>query len=77
VLDVCVERNAYGRQVDSFTAPIDAPVLGGRSRRVHPRAAHPPRRRCGRGDRAAPAAPAGEPVGVRAGRVWACASIPS
>jgi 5'-phosphate synthase pdxT subunit len=28
VLDVEVERNAYGRQVDSFTAPVDAPSLG-------------------------------------------------
>jgi 5'-phosphate synthase pdxT subunit len=29
LLDVVVERNAYGRQVDSFEAPIDAPALGG------------------------------------------------
>ena len=28
VLDIQVERNAYGRQVDSFEADIDIPVLG-------------------------------------------------
>lgn len=28
VLDVTVERNAYGRQIDSFTAPLEVPVLG-------------------------------------------------
>ncbi|MEO5616633.1 MAG: pyridoxal 5'-phosphate synthase glutaminase subunit PdxT [Candidatus Eisenbacteria bacterium] len=28
VLDVSVERNAYGRQIDSFSATLDAPVLG-------------------------------------------------
>jgi 5'-phosphate synthase pdxT subunit len=28
VLDVAVERNAYGRQVDSFEADISAPALG-------------------------------------------------
>jgi 5'-phosphate synthase pdxT subunit len=28
-LDAVVERNAYGRQVDSFEAAIDAPALGG------------------------------------------------
>ncbi|HTE17163.1 MAG TPA: pyridoxal 5'-phosphate synthase glutaminase subunit PdxT [Armatimonadota bacterium] len=27
-MDVAVRRNAYGRQVDSFEAPVDAPVLG-------------------------------------------------
>lgn len=29
VLDVTVERNAYGRQIDSFTAAVEAPELGG------------------------------------------------
>ncbi|HVO11139.1 MAG TPA: pyridoxal 5'-phosphate synthase glutaminase subunit PdxT [Vicinamibacteria bacterium] len=29
VLDVAIERNAYGRQVDSFETSIDAPALGG------------------------------------------------
>src|SRR5947208_1946903 len=28
-LDVSVERNAYGRQIDSFSAPIDIPAVGG------------------------------------------------
>jgi 5'-phosphate synthase pdxT subunit len=28
VLDIAVERNAYGRQVDSFEADIDVPVAG-------------------------------------------------
>jgi 5'-phosphate synthase pdxT subunit len=30
LLDVSVERNAYGRQVESFEALLDAPGLGGR-----------------------------------------------
>jgi len=29
LLDVAVERNAYGRQLDSFEADLDVPVLGG------------------------------------------------
>ena len=29
LLDAIVERNAYGRQVDSFEASVDAPSLGG------------------------------------------------
>ncbi|MCX6644873.1 MAG: pyridoxal 5'-phosphate synthase glutaminase subunit PdxT [bacterium] len=29
LLDVTVERNAYGSQVDSFTADLDIPCLGG------------------------------------------------
>jgi 5'-phosphate synthase pdxT subunit len=29
LLDVVIERNAYGRQVDSFEAEVDAPALGG------------------------------------------------
>jgi len=29
VLDVSVERNAYGRQIDSFHAELEAPPLGG------------------------------------------------
>ena len=73
VLDVAVERNAYGRQIDSFDAEIEAPVLGGAFHGVFIRA---PRivavgagveviARRGRdaGDRA------GEPVGVRAARI--------
>lgn len=30
VLDVAVERNAYGRQIDSFHEDLDVPVVGGR-----------------------------------------------
>jgi len=29
LLDITVERNAYGRQVDSFVGEVDAPGLGG------------------------------------------------
>jgi 5'-phosphate synthase pdxT subunit len=29
LLDAVIERNAYGRQVDSFEASVDAPSLGG------------------------------------------------
>ena len=28
LLDVAVERNAYGRQLDSFEADLDMPALG-------------------------------------------------
>jgi 5'-phosphate synthase pdxT subunit len=28
VLDICVARNAYGRQVESFETDVDVPVLG-------------------------------------------------
>ena len=30
LLDAAIERNAYGRQVESFEATVDAPALGGR-----------------------------------------------
>jgi len=30
ILDIAVERNAYGRQADSFVGVVDAPALGGR-----------------------------------------------
>ena len=75
VLDVGVERNAYGRQIDSFHAPLDAPAVGGTFHGVFIRA--PRIRRVGpavevvawRRDQGAPAAGgSGEPVGVRAGR---------
>jgi len=29
LLDAVIERNAWGRQVDSFEAKVDAPALGG------------------------------------------------
>ena len=64
VIDVSVERNAYGRQIDSFADALDAPALGGPVHGVFIRA--PRIRRVGagveivvrRGD---------EPVGVRQG----------
>jgi len=73
VLDVVVERNAYGRQVDSFSRPVDVPVLGGRFDAVFIRA--PRIRRVGRGV-AVVARREGEPVGVRAGRVVGLAFHP-
>ena len=38
LLDVAVERNAYGRQVDSFEATVDCPAAGGPVRAVFIRA---------------------------------------
>jgi 5'-phosphate synthase pdxT subunit len=38
VLDVEVSRNAYGRQIDSFSAEVDAPAIGGRYHAVFIRA---------------------------------------
>ena len=72
VLDVSVERNAYGRQIDSFHAPLDAPPLGGIAHGVFIRAPRLTRIGLGvevvasrsRGDDVAP-----EPVGVRSGRI--------
>jgi 5'-phosphate synthase pdxT subunit len=76
-LDVSVERNAYGRQIDSFSESIDIPALGGGFRGVFIRA--PRIRRVGAGveviaRRGFAGTPGGggsgpgEPVGVRAGR---------
>jgi 5'-phosphate synthase pdxT subunit len=69
-LDVSVERNGYGRQIDSFSAPIESPVVGGtfpgvfirapRIRRVADAVEVIARRAGAHGD--------GEPVGVRSGR---------
>jgi pyridoxal 5'-phosphate synthase pdxT subunit len=69
-LDVSVARNAYGRQIDSFEAELDAPVLGGAFHGVFIRA--PRIVRVGDGvevvARRGPEAGA-EPVGVRVGKV--------
>lgn len=66
VLDIAVERNAYGRQVDSFSAPLETRVAAG-FRGVFIRA--PRIRRVGPGvEVVARRAADGEPVGVRAGR---------
>lgn len=64
VLDVSVERNAYGRQIDSFSAEVQAPVLGGTFQGVFIRA--PRIRRVGSGVTVV-AERGGEPVGVRQG----------
>ena len=71
-LDVGVERNAYGRQIDSFSAPVESPVVGGEFPGVFIRA--PRFRRVGVGvdviaRRKPEGGAAGEPVGVRGGRV--------
>jgi 5'-phosphate synthase pdxT subunit len=70
-LDVEVLRNAYGRQIDSFTESLDTPVLGGPFEGVFIRA--PRLGAMGAGvqviaRRTAPEA-GGEPVGVRAGKL--------
>jgi 5'-phosphate synthase pdxT subunit len=69
-LDITVERNAYGRQIDSFSAEIEAPVVGGRFHAVFIRA--PRIGRVGAGVEVVAWRGAGaqrEPVGVRSGRV--------
>lgn len=73
VLDVTVARNAYGRQVDSFEADVDCPVLGGPVRGVFIRA--PRFTRLGKGVETI-ATHDGEPVGVRQGRLVALAFHP-
>jgi 5'-phosphate synthase pdxT subunit len=69
-LDVSVERNAYGRQIDSFTGPIQSPALAGEFPGVFIRA--PRIRRVAASveviARHAGGPNAGEPVGVRSGR---------
>ena len=74
VLDVAVERNAYGRQIDSFEAELEAPVVGGAYHGVFIRA--PRIVRVGEGvevvarrKREPRIESPGEPVGVRAGKV--------
>lgn len=67
LLDVTVERNAYGRQIDSFSCPIEVPALGAPFDAVFIRA--PRIRRTGPGVEVVARAADGEPVAVRAGRV--------
>ena len=74
VLDVSVERNAYGRQIDSFTRAVEAPALGGGFDGVFIRA--PRIHRVGVGVEVVARTGAGEPVGVRAGRVVGLAFHP-
>lgn len=73
VLDVAVERNAYGRQVDSFVGEVDAPALGGKLPAVFIRA--PKIRRVGDGVEVL-ATREGEPVLVRQGNVVAATFHP-
>jgi len=68
LLDAVIERNAWGRQVDSFEARVDAPALGGPMDAVFIRA---PRFRALFPDVEVLARYAGEPVLVRQGRVVA------
>ena len=65
VLDVAVERNAYGRQIDSFSAEVETTVLDRPFLGVFIRA--PRIRRVGQGVDVI-ARHRGEPVGVRSGR---------
>jgi len=73
LLDAVIERNAWGRQVDSFEARVDAPALGGPMDAVFIRA---PRFRALFPDVEVLARYAGEPVLVRQGRVVACTFHP-
>ena len=68
LLDAVIERNAYGRQVDSFQARVDAPALGGAVEGVFIRA---PRFRALFPDVKVLARHEGEPVLVQQGRVVA------
>jgi 5'-phosphate synthase pdxT subunit len=73
LLDIDVERNAYGRQVQSFDAFVDAPLLGGS---VHAAFIRAPRiRRVGTGV-AVLARHQGEPVLVEEGRILAATFHP-
>jgi 5'-phosphate synthase pdxT subunit len=73
VLDVAVERNAYGRQVDSFVGEVDSPALGGPLPAVFIRA--PKIRRVGDGVEVL-ATRDGEPVLVRQRNVVAATFHP-
>lgn len=73
LLDAVIERNAFGRQVDSFEATVDAPAVGGRMGAVFIRA---PRFRALFPDVEVLGRFAGEPVLVRQGRVVAATFHP-
>jgi 5'-phosphate synthase pdxT subunit len=73
LLDAVVERNAYGRQVDSFQAKVDAPALGGALEGVFIRA---PRFLALWPDVEVLARHDGVPVVVRQGRVLAATFHP-
>jgi len=73
VLDITVERNAYGRQVHSFVGEVDSPALGGALPAVFIRA--PRIRRAGPGVEVLGTLQ-GEPVLVRGGSVVAATFHP-
>ncbi len=73
-LDVTIERNAYGRQIDSFSAAVQVPALGAPFDGVFIRA--PRIRRVGPGVEVVARAADDEPVAVRAGRVAGLAFHP-
>ena len=73
LLDAVIERNAYGRQVDSFEGQVDAPALGGSIDGVFIRA---PRFVALWPDVEVLGRVAGEPVLVRQGRVVAATFHP-
>ena len=73
LLDVVIGRNAFGRQVDSFEATVDAPALGGPMDAVFIRA---PRFRALFPEVQVLGRYAGEPVLVRQGRVVAATFHP-
>ena len=73
VIDISVERNAYGRQADSFVGTVDAPGLGGRLSAVFIRA--PKIRRVGPGVEVL-ATRESEPVLVRQNNVIAATFHP-
>jgi 5'-phosphate synthase pdxT subunit len=73
LLDAVIERNAWGRQVDSFEARIEAEALGGEIEAVFIRA---PRFRALFPEVQVLARHAGEPVLVRQGRVLAATFHP-
>ena len=74
-IDIGIERNAYGRQLDSFVGEVDAPELGGRVPAVFIRA--PRIRRVGGSVETLGRLPAtGEPVLVRQGAVVAATFHP-
>jgi len=73
VIDISVERNAYGRQAESFVGTVDAPGLGGRLSAVFIRA--PKIRRVGPGVEVL-ATRESEPVLVRQNNVIAATFHP-
>lgn len=73
LLDIAVERNAYGRQVDSFVGEVEAPTLGGTLPAVFIRA---PKIRSAGPSVEILATRAGEPVLVRQGHVVAATFHP-